>query len=156
MHRAKHSTYDIRVQAVRTFHNGMPVASIAKAYQTHRSTVYRWVALFENEGGVKGLVRKPASGRPQKLASLDEVGLSSIILKPACDFGYQTDFWTCSRLLQVIRKEFGIEISKWTIWRRLHIYYLPSYSPDWNPDEKVWNHSKHEELNGHMQRQKRK
>jgi transposase len=23
---------------------------------------------------------------------------------------------------------------------RLHVFYLPTYSPDWNPDEKVWNH----------------
>src|SRR5947208_578692 len=25
---------------------------------------------------------------------------------------------------------------------RLHVFYLPKYSPDWNPDEKVWNHLK--------------
>src|SRR5262245_44012194 len=30
--------------------------------------------------------------------------------------------------------------------RRLHVHYLPKYSPDWNPDEKVWNHLKHHEL----------
>jgi transposase len=32
---------------------------------------------------------------------------------------------------------------------RLHVYYLPSYSPDWNPDEKVWNHLKNHELKAH-------
>lgn len=26
---------------------------------------------------------------------------------------------------------------------RLHVFHLPKYSPDWNPDEKVWNHLKH-------------
>ena len=36
--------------------------------------------------------------------------------------------------------------------RRLHVFYLPSYSPDWNPDEKVWNHLKHQELKGHQAR----
>ena len=97
----------------------MPVTNVAKAYQTHRSTVHRWVARYEKENGEKGLIRKPVSGRPRKLESLDELGLSSIVLKPASEFGYETDFWTCGRLLQVIRKEFGIEISKWTIWRRL-------------------------------------
>ncbi len=30
--------------------------------------------------------------------------------------------------------------------RRLHLFYLPKYSPDWNPDEKIWNHLKHHEL----------
>jgi transposase len=37
---------------------------------------------------------------------------------------------------------------------RLHVFYLPKYSPDWNPDEKVWNHLKHEELKGHEARTK--
>jgi transposase len=38
--------------------------------------------------------------------------------------------------------------------RRLHVYYLPKYSPDWNPDEKVWNHLKHHELKGHQAKTK--
>ena len=33
---------------------------------------------------------------------------------------------------------------------RLHVFHLPAYSPDWNPDEKVWNHLKHQELKGHQ------
>jgi transposase len=36
--------------------------------------------------------------------------------------------------------------------RRLHVFHLPAYSPDWNPDEKVWNHLKHQELKGHQAR----
>lgn len=38
--------------------------------------------------------------------------------------------------------------------RRLHVFNLPKYSPDWNPDEKVWNHLKHQELKGHQARTK--
>jgi transposase len=37
---------------------------------------------------------------------------------------------------------------------RLHVFYLPKYSPDWNPDEKVWNHLKHQELVAHQARTK--
>lgn len=33
--------------------------------------------------------------------------------------------------------------------KRLHVFYLPKYSPDWNPDEKVWNYLKHHELESH-------
>ena len=104
MHEAKYSTYDIRVPPVRACLNGMPVAKVAKAYKTHRSTVHRWVARYENENVEKGLIRKPVSGRPRKLESLDEFSLSSIVIKPAPEFGYETDFWTCGRLLQVVRK----------------------------------------------------
>ena len=38
--------------------------------------------------------------------------------------------------------------------RRLHVFYLPKYSPDWNPDEKVWNHLKHQELSAHKAKTK--
>lgn len=37
---------------------------------------------------------------------------------------------------------------------RLHVFYLPKYSPDWNPDEKVWNHLKHHELASHQAKNK--
>lgn len=37
---------------------------------------------------------------------------------------------------------------------RLHVFHLPGYSPDWNPDEKVWNHLKHQELKGHQAKTK--
>ncbi len=38
--------------------------------------------------------------------------------------------------------------------RRLHVFYLPKYSPSWNPDEKVWNHLKHQELKAHRAKTK--
>ena len=37
---------------------------------------------------------------------------------------------------------------------RLHVFHLPKYSPDWNPDEKVWNHLKHQELTSHQAKTK--
>jgi transposase len=37
---------------------------------------------------------------------------------------------------------------------RLHVFYLPPYSPDWNPDEKVWNHLKNHELKAHRAKNK--
>ena len=116
---ALYSTYDIRVRAVRAFRDGMSVAEGAKAYQTHRATVHRWVKRYKQHRGVRGLVRRPVSGRPRKLDELDRRKLLSIVMKPASSFGYETDFWTCSRLLQVIRQEFEVSVSKMTMWRRL-------------------------------------
>ena len=37
---------------------------------------------------------------------------------------------------------------------RLHVFHLPKYSPDWNPDEKVWNYLKHHELKSHQAKTK--
>lgn len=34
--------------------------------------------------------------------------------------------------------------------KRLHVFYLPPRSPEFNPDEKVWRHLKNEELRDHQ------
>lgn len=39
--------------------------------------------------------------------------------------------------------------------KRLHVFYLPARSPELNPDEKVWNHLKNEELKSHQARNKK-
>ena len=37
---------------------------------------------------------------------------------------------------------------------RLHVFYLPARSPEFNPDEKVWNHLKNNELKSHQAKTK--
>ena len=34
--------------------------------------------------------------------------------------------------------------------KRLHLFYLPPRSPEFNPDEKVWDHLKNQELKSHQ------
>ena len=38
--------------------------------------------------------------------------------------------------------------------KRLEVFYIPPYSPELNPDEKVWKHLKHKELNGRSAKDK--
>lgn len=38
--------------------------------------------------------------------------------------------------------------------RRLRLFFLPPYSPDFNPDEETWNHLKHYALKGHQKSDK--
>ena len=33
--------------------------------------------------------------------------------------------------------------------QRLHVFFLPSYSPELNPDEQLWNYLKNTELKNH-------
>ena len=130
MKESKYSTYDIRIRAVKAFRQGMSVQEVAKAYSTHRSTIHRWVNRYTQEKGVEGLVRKPGSGRPPKLEMLDRDELLSIVLMPASHFGYETDFWTCRRLRQVIQEKFEISLSRCTVWRRLRDANLTYQKPE--------------------------
>jgi transposase len=110
----------MRIRAVHAvLDEGLSVTEVALAYGTDRTTVHRWLARFDAEGE-DGLLRRPVPGRPRKIATLDAKELTSMIMSPASKFGFETDFWTTPRLIQVVQSRFGITVSKQTIMRRLH------------------------------------
>ena len=127
---AVYSTYDIRVRAVHAVvGEGLPVTLVAQAYGTDRSTVHRWLTRYHGDG-YSGLERRPVSGRPRKLQALDQDTLKSIVLAPASNYGFETDFWTTRRLNQVFQSELGILVSKKTVLRRLHEAGLTYQKPE--------------------------
>ena len=125
-----YSTYDIRVRAVRAvLDERLPVTVVAQAYGADRSTVHRWISRY-HVNGESGLVRKAVSGRPRKLSEVDKDALKEIVLAPASRYGFETDFWTTRRLIQVFQSEFEVVVSKQTIMRRLHEAGLSYQKPE--------------------------
>jgi transposase len=125
-----YSTFDVRIRAVRAvMEDGLTVTSVAQAYGIERSTIHRWLHRYADDGE-NGLKRTPVSGRPRKLACLDADGLLGIVLAPATEFGYETDFWTTRRLIQVVDSRFAVSLSKQTVMRRLHEAGLSYQKPE--------------------------
>jgi transposase len=126
-----YSTYDVRERAVRAVvEDGIAVVDVAKAYHTHRATMHRWLARYHQEGGNRGLIRRPVSGRPRALSELKGEDFRDIVLKPASAFGYETDFWTCRRVCDVINEQYGVSVSRCTLWRRLRETELSYHKPE--------------------------
>jgi transposase len=127
---ATYSTYEIRVRAVRAvIDEELPVTVVAQAYGTDRSTVHRWISCYQ-DGGEPGLLRKPVTGRPRKLDEVDQDALRNIVVAPASKYGFETDFWTTRRLIQVFQSEFRVVVSKQTVMRRLHEAGLSYQKPE--------------------------
>jgi transposase len=126
---AYYSTYELRERAVRAVWRGLSISEVAVAYGTNRSTIFRWVQRCEQEGK-RGLMRRPGSGRPRKLAELTKGDWKNIVLKPASYYGYETDLWTVGRLQAVIKHVHALEVSKNTIWRRLRDARLTYQKPE--------------------------
>ena len=129
MQETKYSTLEIRVRAVQARLNGMSMNNVSSAYQVNRSTLHRWIIRYRNNGE-QGLNRCTVSGRPSILKVIRNETFLSIILKPATSFGYETDFWTSQRLCHVIREQFHISGSRWTVWRRLRDLNLTYQKPE--------------------------
>ena len=114
---------------MRAVWRGLTVGDVAAAYNTDRSTVFRWIRRYAEEGEA-GLLRKPGSGRPRKLEDLNREDFQRLVLKPASHYGYETDLWTVGRLQVVIEEVYAAEVSRDTIWRRLRDAGLTYQKPE--------------------------
>lgn len=92
------------------------VMNVAKSFGVSRSSVYRWLERYEDEGS---LARKPVSGRPPKIDQTSGKKIIKIISQPASKYGYDSDFWTTRRIVQVTRKELKLKISRMAVLRVL-------------------------------------
>lgn len=108
-----------RHKAIELSANGKQTVEIAHIVGASRRTVRRWKALFRKKG-TKGLQARPAPGRPVRLNSGQLNDLEQALLKGARAFGYDTDLWTCPRVAEVIRREFGVRYHVDHIGRLLH------------------------------------
>lgn len=124
-----YSTYEVRLRAIEAVERGMTVSVVAQAFGTDPRTIQRWLERYRSEGD-EGLHRRPGSGRPRILEALSESELRRVILRPASDFGYETDLWTVKRVQAIIEESYGIHISKDTVWRRLREAGLTYQKPE--------------------------
>jgi transposase len=115
------------VQAVLS--QGFASGDVARAYSTDRTTLFRWIRRFEQQGE-SGLHRQAGSGRPRKLKEVDSQRFWNLVLQPATKFGYETDLWTVARVHQVVQEKLKVVVSKDTIWRRLREAGLTYQKPE--------------------------
>jgi transposase len=117
----------------------MAVSLVAQVFGTDRRTIQRCLERYRLEGE-SGFHRKPGSGRPRVLEALTESELRKVILRPASDFGYETDLWTIKRVQAIIEDRHEIQVSKDTVWRRLREAGLTYQKPErqyYELDERV-------------------
>ncbi len=135
-----YSTYEIRARAVQAVvSQGFAIGDVARAYSTDRTTLFRWIRRYEQEGE-SGLHRQAGSGRPRKLKEVDTQRFWNLVLQPATKFGYETDLWTVARVHQVVQAQLKVVVSKDTIWRRLREAGLTYQKPErqyFQADEKA-------------------
>lgn len=112
MESAKYSTYDVRIRAVKAILMGQRKTDVARAYQVDYTTLYRWCKRYNHHENLSDLQRQSGSGRPNILDIKNRKRLTDIVMKPASCFGYETDFWTCRRLIQVTEHELKVNISQ--------------------------------------------
>jgi transposase len=86
---------------------GYSTQEVADFLGVDSRTVRRWLAEFEHSG-ITGLVARPNPGRPSRLTSTQEKIVRRWLADSPVDLGFSSDLWTCGRLAQLIKQEWGI------------------------------------------------
>ncbi|MCL8267803.1 winged helix-turn-helix domain-containing protein, partial [Leptospira weilii] len=96
-----------RLKGIRLFERGYSCYRIAKELGVRKQSVMRWRDTYESEG-IEGVKWNGQRGRPTKLKISEKKELKGIILKGLISNGYPNELWSTYRVLEIIRKKFGV------------------------------------------------
>jgi transposase len=96
-----------RLRAWELKKEGWSQQEIAEALGVSKGAVSQWMKRGR-EGGVKALKRQPAPGATPRLSERQRQKLPELLQRGAQAHGFRGDVWTCARVAEVIRKEFGV------------------------------------------------
>jgi transposase len=94
-----------RRQAVQAVAQGESPETVARVVGVNRSSMYRWLKLAQT---TDGLAAKPHPGPAARLSLEQHRHLEALLLQGAKAHGWSTALWTCARVVELIRRHFGI------------------------------------------------
>jgi len=125
-----HSSFDLRKRAVLAIESGQTIESIARSFGYDRATIHRWLQKYRKKKNLEVLQPIRRSGRPKKWSKRCLRLVMRDVLQPASKFGFESDFWTCRRLIQHLRKRLGKRVSQPTMWRAMREAELTYQKPE--------------------------
>lgn len=105
--------------AVELLQDGKTLTEVADLLNVSVSSVKRWKKAFQ-QGGLAALAPKRHPGPKSKLSLSQRRRLREIVLRGPLSAGFHTDLWTCRRVAEVVRREFGIAYHPDHLGRILH------------------------------------
>ena len=108
----------LRRKAVERMLQGQTQASVAESLGVHPVTVAKWMARHRAAGDA-GRASKPTAGRPRFLSSSQEQQVRTWLTPNPSEHGFRTDLWSSRRIVDLIRRKFGITFHPASMWRWL-------------------------------------
>jgi len=124
-----------RLRAFELKEQGWKQAQIADALGVSEGAVSQWMKRVREEG-VEGLRHKPPPGAPPRLSEQERVRLPELLTQGAQAHGFRGDVWTCSRVTEVIRREFGVSYHPAHVSRLLGKLRLSLQKPERRADQR--------------------
>jgi len=96
-----------RFRAWELHQKGWKQRKIAEALGVTAGAVCQWLKRAR-EGGVESLRTRKPTGAPSRLTPEQRAQIPELLKRGAEAFGFRGEIWTCARVAEVIRREFGV------------------------------------------------
>lgn len=94
-----------RVQAVQAVQDGESPTVVARVLGVRPNSVFRWLKQARQ---MDGLAAKPHPGPAVRLSLEHQQRLTALLLEGAKAHGWSNDLWTTARVVELIRRHFGV------------------------------------------------
>jgi len=127
---------ELRKRGVSAVQDGQPPKLVAKVLGVQRSTLFGWLARYRR-GGWAALDARKRGGRPPKLtAKMLEWIYNTVTMKNPRQMKFPFALWTSLMVAGLIRRQFGIRLSKASVCRLLNQLGLSPQKPLWRAFQK--------------------
>ncbi|MCK4600591.1 IS630 family transposase [Candidatus Bipolaricaulota bacterium] len=110
---------ELRKRGVASVQAGESPEVVARVFGISRMTIYNWLALYRR-GGWHALDAKKRGGRPPKLnAKAIRWVYDTVTMKNPLQLRFPFALWTCGMLVDLIKRQFGISLSRSSVSRLL-------------------------------------
>jgi transposase len=96
-----------RLRAWELNQEGWKQRDIARALGVSKGAVSQWMKRAKQEG-IEALKHRPPPGAQPRLSEDERAKLPELLARGAPAHGFRGEVWTCARVAEVIRKEFGV------------------------------------------------
>ncbi|MFL9935262.1 IS630 family transposase [Paraburkholderia sp. RL18-103-BIB-C] len=119
----------IRIHAVMRVQAGESPENVIRSLGFTRRRIYEWLAAYR-KGGIESLRAKPVPGRPMKLpAEGVNFVYEAVTTKTPMQMEFESTLWSRDIVRELIRRRFGIRVSKNSVVRLLSKLGLSSQGP---------------------------
>jgi len=122
---------DLRRRGVASVQSGQTPDEVAQALCVSRAAVFNWLAMYRS-GGWDALEARKRGGRPRKLDGRQMAWVyRTVVDKSPLQMRFTFALWTLDMVRIVIRRQFGIQLSRSSVGRLMEQLGLSAQRPLW-------------------------
>lgn len=101
----------MRLMVALAYEDGIPVDVLSERYGVPRSTIYHWLARFEEREIRAAATDDRRPGRPPRLDEADRRRLAKRLRRPPSACGYDAPEWSAPLVREHVAQVYGVEYS---------------------------------------------